>query len=189
MKKVLLFFLSAAILMTMLGGCAKQEEKTSEQTAQETQETQQDPEFYVLYNNVKLTVGVPFADVVDSLGEQTAPQQEIRPCDGGDAYLDVMHFYGNLVVTENKDGIIKTIELNNYDQPDSGALVNGVVSLGMKTEEVVEKLGKPLYYPIPEDDFALTYGNDEYSLVLFLDPDTNKETYTGLFFTLQEKYN
>ena len=142
MKKVLLFFLSAAILMTMLGGCAKQEEKTSEQTAQETQ---QDPEFYVLYNNVKLTVGVPFADVVDSLGEQTAPQQEIRPCDGGDAYLDVMHFYGNLVVTENKDGIIKTIELNNYDQPDSGALVNGVVSLSMKTEEVIEKLGNPIY--------------------------------------------
>ena len=188
MKKVLLFFLSAAILMTMLGGCAKQEEKNEEQAAQQEQ-TQQDPEFYVLYNNVKLTIGVPFADVVDQLGEQTAPQQEIRPCDGGDAYLDVMHFYGNLVVTENKEGIIKTIELNNYDQPDSGALVNGVVSLGMKTEEVVEKLGKPLYYPIPEDDFALTYGNDEYSLVLFLDPDTNKETYTGLFFTLQEKYN
>jgi hypothetical protein len=36
---------------------------------------------------------------------------------------------------------------------------------------------------------ALCCDPESYSLVLFLDPDTNKETYTGLFFILKEKHN
>ena len=185
MKKLLLIVLAMAMMMSMLAGCAKQEEeKTSEPTAEQAQENEG---MYVLYNGVKVSLGMTFADIADALGEQTKPEDVILPCGGGDQYRDVTHHYGNFHVTEDKNGIVKMLELSTYDdEPDSGAMVNGVVSSGMTTEEAIKLLGEPNNYPVPEDDYALIYGDEENSIVIFLNPDDNKATITGFNFIKNE---
>ena len=173
MKKAILLLCAVLLMSTLLAGCGKKSESAKE------------PEgMYVSYNGANITLGVKFADIKDSLGEQTAPEEVILPCDGGDAYKDTMHFYAGLAVTENKDGIVSQIEISTLYEGEGDAALNGKVKIGDKQEDAVAALGEPDTWPIPEDDYALTYAKDNAHTIVFLDPDTNKETVSGVYMTL-----
>ena len=173
MKKCFLLLCAVLLMSTLLAGCGKKSGGAKE------------PEgMYVTYNGAYVAIGMTFADIKDSLGEQTAPDEVILPCDGGDAYKDTMHFYNGLTVTENKDGIVSQIEISTIYEGEGDASLNGKVKIGDKQEDAVAALGEPEYWPIPDDDYALTYTEGDKHIVVFLDPDSNKEIVSGVYMTL-----
>ena len=173
MRKRFLLLCAILLMSTLLAGCGKKSEGAKE------------PEgMYVTCNDAYVAIGMTYADIKDGLGEQTAPDEVILPCDGGDAYKDTMHFYKGLTVTENRDGIVSQIEVNS----EGDIALMGKVKVGDKQEDAVKALGEPDTYPVPEDDYALTYSTDTYYVMVFLDPDTNKEIVSGVYMTLIQQY-
>ncbi len=154
---------------------------------QATQEDSQTEGMYVEYNGVKIALGVNFADLKDALGEQTMPDQVIYPCDGGDAYKDTMHFYPALAVTENKDGIISNIEISDVYEGECQAKLMGTITIGNSQQEAVEALGEPDNFPLAEDDYSLNYNSEDQAIMVFLDPDSDKQTVSGVSMFLIQR--
>ena len=174
MKKHYLLLCAAILLTMILSGCAKAKSGSAE------------PEgVYVRYNGTNITAGMKYEDVKDGLGEESRTPEVILPCDGGDAYKDTMHFYPGFVVTENIDGVISEMEITDMYDAGGDAMVNGKVKVGDNQATVIEALGEPDIYPIPEDDYSMTYTNGNQLTLLFLDPD-NKDIVNDIMFTLRE---
>ena len=187
MKKTTLLLCIALLICCLLIGCsdAKSDGKSTT-AAPETTQTPVPDGFYVLYNGTPIALGMKYADVKEGLGAEAAPAEEILPCDGSDAFKDTMHTYAGMTVTENINGIIKDIEISDIPVSGDEAALMGKIKLGAKQEDVVAAMGEPNNFPLAEDDFALTYRTDNQFINVFLDPDNNKETVSGVMMMLME---
>ncbi|MBQ6570453.1 MAG: hypothetical protein IJL87_09370 [Clostridia bacterium] len=184
MKKNLLVICVALLLAVLMVGCGGK--KTPAESQPSVDNTPAADAMYIEFNGVKLYAGTPFADVKDALGQTTQPDEVILPCDGGDAYKDTMHFYNGITVTENVKGLISNIEVSSMDGATSEAALMGKVKLGTSQADAIAALGQPSNYPIPDDDYSLTYQTSNSSVLVFLDPDT-KETVSGITIFLVEQ--
>ena len=193
MKKTLSLLLALLLLAALLTACAvKAPASPATELPQESnQETAPAPaatggRMYILYNNTEDALGDTFADLKDSLGEEAAPAQEILPCDGSDLFKDTMHYYQGLSITENIDGIIKEIDVSDLYGDVANASLMGQVVVGDTQAKALEVLGEPDNFPLAEDDFSLTYQPDNQYVMVYLDPDNNKETVSGISMMLVE---
>ena len=180
MKQYLSLLCAVLALCCLLMGCA------ADKAPETTQPAPAEPTgLYIQYQDAKLAVGIPFADVKDALGAEARPAEVILPCDGSDAYKDTMHFYGHLAVTENIDGIITNIEISDFYEGEGDPTFMGTIRLGATQEEAVKALGEPDNYPLEEDDYSLTYRKDNICTMVFLDPETDKQTVSGISMILE----
>ena len=194
MKKTLTLVCTILLLAALAAGCASgpKADPTPAPTQQPTQQpapepTQEPaPEFagmYILCNGTKVTVGMPFSDVKDGLGTETRPADVVLPCDGSDAYKDTIHYYGTLAVTENISGVISNLEISDLYETEGDAALMGKIKIGNTQAEAIAALGEPSS-PLADDDYALTYELEDGVVLVFLDPETNKETVSGVSIIL-----
>ncbi len=134
---------------------------------------------YILCSGTKLAVGMQFADVKDGLGAETRPADVILPCDGSDAYKDTIHYYGTLAVTEDINGVIAQLEISDLYGDEGDAALMGKIKIGNTQAEAIAALGEPTR-PMADDDYALTYDLENGVVLVFLSPDDNKETVSGI---------
>ncbi len=172
MKKFCLLLTAVVLAATLLAGCSSGK-KSSEGPKG----------MYLQYNDAKIAIGMKFEDVKDGLGTETRTPEVILPCDGGDAYKDTLHFYPGMAVTENIDGVISQIEVSDLYEGEANATVSGKVKVGDTVETAVGALGEPVNYPIPDDEYSMTYNEGDANILLFLDPD-NKDVISGIWMTL-----
>ena len=186
MKKTLVVMCIVLLLAALAAGCASapKTEPTAAPTQQPTAEPAPEPAaesagMYILCSGTKLTVGMQFADVKDGLGAETRPVDVILPCDGGDAYKDTIHYFGTLAVTEDKDGVIAQMEISDLYETEGDAALMGKIKVGSTQAEAIAALGEPST-PMADDDYALTYDLENGVVLVFLSPDDNKETVSGI---------
>lgn len=162
-KKILCVLLAVLLLAALFAGCKKTEEnkkteekKTTDPTATETEEEG----VFVTMNGFNLKVGVPYADVKDKLGKEIAPAETIDSCDPNSDWKQTMHFYEGVIVTEDKDGNIDGIQVQEGD-----AALMGKIRIGATKEDVKAVLGEPdtdaewgIYY---ESDPMINFYLDE----------------------------
>ena len=137
---------------------------------------------YLLVNGTRLELGMPYADVKDGLGTQTAPDQELSSCDDP-SYVRIVHFYPGLTVTEAPDGVICGMELSSLFDGETDAALNGAVSLGTTLDAALAALGEPENVSSIKDDCMLIYRSDGLDVWIFLDADGN-HTVSGISMTL-----
>ena len=155
MKKALAFLLTVLLVAALFVGCGNTEKPA--ETTEAPAATEPVPEGnYVTINGQNVTIGIPFAEVSDKLGEEIRPSETIDSCDPNSDWKQTMHFYTGVTVTEDKDGLIDSIQIS-----EAGILFNGQLQVGMTSEEVIAVLGEPvtpqpwgLYY---EDSNPYTY--------------------------------
>ena len=186
MKKTLVVMCTLLLLAALAAGCASapKAEPTAAPTQQPTAEPTPEPApepagMYILCSGTKLAVGMQFADVKDGLGAETRPADVILPCDGGDAYKDTIHYFGTLAVTEDKDGVIAQLEISDLYETEGDAALMGKIKIGSTQAEAIAALGEPST-PMADDDYALTYDLENGVVLVFLSPDDNKETVSGI---------
>ena len=186
MKKTLVVMCIVLLLAALAAGCATapKTEPTAAPTQQPTAEPTPEPApepagMYILCSGTKLAVGMQFADVKDGLGAETRPADVILPCDGGDAYKDTIHYFGTLAVTEDKDGVIAQLEISDLYETEGDAALMGKIKIGNTQAEAIAALGEPST-PLADDDYALTYDLENGVVLVFLSPDDNKETVSGI---------
>ena len=126
---------------------------------------------YMLVNGTEIALGMNYADVREGLGAETAPEQEFGSCDEDPSALKTVHFYPDLTVTEDSNGVICGIELNSLFEGEGDSALIGKVTLGTTLDEAVAVLGEPENYPLAEDDYALIYREDGQVIYVFLDVD------------------
>ncbi len=172
MKKLCVLLIAAVLAATLFVGCSGGKKSAAEPKG-----------MYLQYNDAKISIGMKFEDIKEGLGTETRTPEVILPCDGGDAYKDTLHFYPGMAVTENIDGVISQIEVSDIYEGEANATVNGKVKVGDTVETAVGALGEPVTYPIPDDEYAMTYNEGDANILLFLDPD-NKDVISGIWMTL-----
>ena len=152
-KKILCVLLAVLLLAALFAGCKKTEEKTDPTEAEEEG-------VFVTVNGFNLKVGVAYADVKDKLGKETAPAETIDSCDPDSDWKQTMHFYDGVIVTEDKDGNIDGIQVQEGD-----SALMGKIRIGATKEEVKAVLGEPdtdaewgIYY---ESDPMINFYLDE----------------------------
>ena len=186
MKKTLVVICIVLLLAALVVGCASAPK--TEPTAAPTQQPAAEPTpgpaaepagMYILCRGTKLAVGMQFADVKDGLGAETRPADVILPCDGGDAYKDTIHYFGTLAVTEDKDGVIAQLEISDLYETEGDAALMGKIKIGSTQADAIAALGEPST-PLADDDYALTYDLANGVVLVFLSPDDNKETVSGI---------
>ena len=124
---------------------------------------------YLLVNGTRITLGMKFADVREALGAQTAPDEELRNCDG--SFFGTFHFYPDLTVGENPDGLIYGIEVNSLFEGEGDAALMGKVRIGTTLEEALAVLGKPDNETTVASDCMLIYQTYDQYICVFLDAD------------------
>lgn len=169
MKKTVAILLTLLMLAALLAACAKTEQPAGTQ-APETKapETEAVPEgVYVAFNGVNLVPGGPFAELKDKLGAETKPAETIDSCDENSDWQQTSHYYGDVRITENKDGMVEGIEVSG----SSDAALNGVIRIGTTADEVKAVLGEPG----TDQPWGLYY-EDLPMVNVFLDEETGKVT-------------
>ena len=139
--------------------------------------------FSVLVNVTRIALGMRFSDVIEGLGGQTAPDQELGSCDGDPDSVRTTHFYPGLTVTENKEGVICGIEVSSVFGGENDAVLKGKVRLGTTLEETLAALGEPENKSSAEDDCVLIYRQDGQEIYVFL-TSNGKQTVSGISLTL-----
>ena len=150
LKRTFAVVLTLALIAALLIGCAKTEKPAETQASTEaskpaateaapveTEPAETDGVFIVL-NGVNVTTGVAYASIADRLGDETRPPETIEACDPASDWRQTMHYYGDNIVTEDKDGIIDTIQIYN----DEAALM-GQFRIGAAAEDVRALFGTP----------------------------------------------
>ncbi len=181
MKKTLTFLLAVLMLTALMSGCAMiapSPAATAETLETSGPETEGQPdEMYVLFNGTKVASGMLFTDVKDSLGDEVRPSESIGSCDENSDFLDTMHYYDGLIVTEDKDGVIRDLESNEGNK----VLVNGKVKIGDEVSFAIEALGEPSA-PLGEDDVSINYSTEQAIVMLFFETGTDGKTISGISF-------
>ena len=137
---------------------------------------------YLLVNGARIAPGMRYADVREALGAQTAPDQELGSCDDP-TFVRTVHFYPNLTVTENPDGVIWGIELSSMYAGTGDAALLGTVGLGATLDEALAALGAPENAGRAKEDRVLIYRQDGLEICVFLDAESG-ETVSGVSMTL-----
>lgn len=185
MKKTLVVMCIVLLLAALAAGCASAPKAeptpapTQQPTAAPTSEPAETEGMYILCSGTKLAVGMQFADVKDGLGAETRPADVILPCDGSDAYKDTIHYFGTLAVTEDINGVIAQLEISDLYGTEGDAALMGKIKIGNTQAEAIAALGEPTR-PMADDDYALTYDLENGVVLVFLSPDDNKETVSGI---------
>ena len=185
MKKTLVVMCIVLLLAALAAGCASAPKAeptpapTQQPTAAPTPEPAETEGMYILCSGTTLAVGMQFADVKDGLGAETRPADVILPCDGSDAYKDTIHYFGTLAVTEDINGVIAQLEISDLYGTEGDAALMGKIKIGNTQAEAIAALGEPTR-PMADDDYALTYDLENGVVLVFLSPDDNKETVSGI---------
>lgn len=142
MKKSVLMLCSAMALTALLAGCGGAPAASTPAPAATQEAASAEQEVFVVYRDTKVAMGMKYADVQAALGEESKPADVITPCDGSTDIRDTMHFYGKLAVTEDRDGVIKGLDMNSFYEGESEATFMGKVALGDKEDVVKAALGE-----------------------------------------------
>lgn len=158
MKKAILLMLAMMLVLTALAGCTKQEANTSSEAPAEQSaaaaETEESKIFMTL-NGQKVYIGLVYADIKASLGDEIKPSEEVLPCgDGGGDWKRILHFYPGTVVTEDQNGIICEVSMNLGNEGDCETLAMGQIKLGGSVAELKKLLEGT---PVMEDGWGATY--------------------------------
>ena len=150
MKKVISVLLAVLLITVLFAACKSNNESaeskdsvsTTAAPAVSVTEAPSEPEaeegIYATINGVNVTVGVPFADMEAALGEQTQPAETIDSCDPDSDWKQTMHYYEGVIITENKDGIIDGIQVQEGD-----SALMGKIKIGAARDDVKALLGEP----------------------------------------------
>ena len=168
MKKTLCLLLAALLIAALFVGCSSgktpEGTKATENAAVESTAASAPEGPYLTLNGEYITLGLAFADVKDKLGEETAPAEEMYACDPGSDWKQTMHTYAFGTVTEDKDGVLNSIQISSGD-----ATVNGTVGIGATVDKVKAALGEP---ESEEEGLALYYTFSNVMVNLFLEQNT-----------------
>lgn len=181
MKKVLSILLAVLLLATLFAGCKAKsknpdatteanepaenesgETNTVESEPVETTPAEEDG-IFVTYNGQNIKVGVPFTEMQDMLGEETQPAETIDSCDEGSDWKQTMHFYSGMIVTENKDGIIDGIQVQEGE-----AALMGKIKIGASKDDVKAVLGEP----DTDESWGIYYEKTNPMVNFYLDDET-----------------
>lgn len=155
MKKVISVLLAVLLITVLFAACKSNNESAESKDSVSTTaapavsgdteivtEAPSEPEaeegIYATINGVNVTVGVPFADMEAALGEQTQPAETIDSCDPDSDWKQTMHYYEGVIITENKDGIIDGIQVQEGD-----SALMGKIKIGAARDDVKALLGEP----------------------------------------------
>lgn len=133
----------------------KSEEGANTSSEQSTVEEPEEAKAFITLNGQKVYIGLTYADIKESLGDEIKPSEEILPCgdDGGD-WKRVLHFYPGTIVTEDQNGIICEVSINMGNEGEAEALVMGQVKLGGNVAELRDLMEGT---PVREDEWGATY--------------------------------
>ena len=160
MKKILSILLVVTLSAALLAGCSGQKKPSQP----EEQPAAAEPEgVYVAMNGVNISLGIPFADLQDKLGEESKPSETINSCDENSDWKQTMHFYDGVTVTEDKDGLIDGVEVSG----DTASLM-GKIKIGATADEVKEALGEP----DTDAEWGIYYNSSNPWVNIYLDEET-----------------
>lgn len=159
MKKVTLLFLVMMLAVTALAGCSQKEGSANtdagSSSEQSTAEEPEEAKVFITLNGQKVYIGLTYADIKDSLGDEIKPSEEILPCgDGGGDWKRVIHFYPGTTVTEDQNGIICEVSINMGNDGEAEALVMDQIKLGGSVAELKNLMEGT---PVSEDEWGATY--------------------------------
>ena len=161
MKKVLSILLAVLLLATLFVGCNNGRKNTD--ASEEKEQSSEEEGIFVTYNGQNIKVGVPFTDMKDKLGKETQPAETIDSCDEGSDWKQTMHFYDGMIVTENKDGIIDGLQVQEGD-----AALMGKIKIGASKEDVKAVMGEP----DTDESWGIYYENTNPTVNFYLDDET-----------------
>lgn len=161
MKKVLSILLAVLLLAALFVGCTAKPKSTD--ASAEMNETTEEEGIFITFNGQNIKVGVPFADMEEKLGQEVQPAETINSCDEGSDWKQTMHFYDGMIVTEDKDGIIDGVQVQDGD-----AALMGVIKIGATKDDVKAVLGEP----DTDESWGLYYENTDPMVNLYLDEET-----------------
>ena len=158
LKKGMVLLLVWVVAVLSLAGCSKTETDTADSgEAAQTAETASEPEeakIFARVNGQKVYIGLLFADIKDSLGDEIKPSDEILPCgDGAGDWKRIQHYYPGMYIMEDQDGIICEISMSKMHDGECEALVNDQIKLGDSIAALKELLGTE---PVQEDEYGFT---------------------------------
>ncbi len=136
---------------------------------------------YLLVNGTRLALGMQYADVMEAIGERTAPDDALGAGDG--AGFGTIHVYPDLTVTENGDGVVFGLERKSVFAGEGDAALLGKIRLGTPLDEALAVLGSPDNEASVENDGMLIYERDGQYICVFLDMES-KSTVSGVSMTL-----
>ena len=174
MKKIVFIMLAALLLAALLLGCAdaKQpaESLASKPAGQDTASAAEPAApgqegVFVTVNGVELCTGIPYAEYKEQLGEEIKPAEEVLACDPSSDWKQTMHFYQGVTVSEDKDGLVNSIQVEAGD-----AAILGKLGIGSTREEVKALLGQP----DEEDEWNLFYSSTQ-PQIMFISSETDSE--------------
>lgn len=164
MKKILSILLALTLFAALLAGCSGQQKPSQPQEEPAAAE----PEgIYVAMNGVNISLGIPFADLQDKLGEEVKPSETINSCDENSDWKQTMHFYDGVTVTEDKDGLIDGVEVSG----DAAALM-GKIRISSTKDEVIEVMGEP----DTDAEWGMYYTTTNPWVNIYLDEETGAIT-------------
>ncbi len=168
MKKAVFLMLAALLLAALLLGCAdaKQPAETAASTPAPQDSAAEPAEregIFVTVNGVEVYTGVPYAEYREKLGKEIKPAEEVLACDPGSDWKQTMHFYQGVTVSEDKDGLVNSIQVEAGD-----AAILGKLGIGATREEVKALLGQP----DEEDEWSLFYSSTQ-PQIMFIPAETD----------------
>lgn len=161
MKKALSVLLAVLLLATLFVGC-KTDSNNPDAPADQNEPAAEEGVF-ITFNGQNIKVGVPFTEMKDKLGEETQPAETIDSCDEGSDWKQTMHFYGGVIVTEDKDGNIDGVQVQEGD-----AALMGKIKIGASKDDVKAVLGEP----DTDESWGLYYTKANPSVNIYLDEET-----------------
>ncbi len=99
----------------------------------------------------------------NQLGTETQPAEVITSCDENSDWQQTMHFYGSVIVTEDKDGIIDSVTVNGGE-----STLMGKIAIGATKDEVKSVLGDPG----TDDSWGLYYDSTNPWVNVYTDEET-----------------
>ncbi len=171
MKKVLSILLAVLLLATLFVGCKGDSKKPDDAT--EKNETVEEEGVFITYNGQNIKTGVPFTEMKDKLGKETQPAETIDSCDEGSDWKQTMHFYEGVIVTENKDGIIDGVQVQEGD-----SALMGKIKIGASKDDAKALLGEP----DTDQSWGLYYTNSNPQITVYLDEETGVISGFALMF-------
>ena len=170
MKKIVFIMLAALLLAALLPGCAdaKQPAETAASTPfpqDSAAKPAEQEDIFVTVNGVDVYTGVPYAEYKEQLGEEIKPAEEVLACDPSSDWKQIMHFYQGVTVSEDKDGLVNSIQVEAGD-----AAILGKIGVGSTREEVKALLGQP----DEEDEWSLFYSSTQ-PQIMFTSSETDSD--------------
>ncbi len=165
-KKLTSVLLCASLFITAFAACSKdsdkdETEKPADDTAAVETEAAADEGFILTYNGQELTIGVPFTDVADGLGDELRPAEDIEPCDGeGDTMT--LHWYDGLEVGSDESGIIRYFSLSQEGDVSFQASTDKGLQLLDDRDRAVELYGTP----DSENEYVISYTSGDQMMTL-----------------------